>query len=135
MRRGEAIVQTYAPHHPAIAFAARHDYEGFATAELHEREVSGFPPAQRLAYLGVLGRSRARVIERAAEYAAMLRESQAGEVLGPAPYPIARVNEEWRYRVAVRTRKPAALRRVLRERILPKARADAATRLAINIDP
>lgn len=135
MRRGEAIVQTYAPDHPAIAFAARHDYEGFATAELHERELSGFPPAQRLAYLGVLGRSRARVIERAGEYAAMLRESRVGEVLGPAPYPIARVNEAWRYRVAVRTRKPAALRRVLRERILPKARADAATRLAVNIDP
>ena len=28
---GEAIVQTYAPDHPAIAFAARHDYDGFAT--------------------------------------------------------------------------------------------------------
>ena len=135
MRRGEAIVQSYAPEHPAITFAARHDYDGFATAELQERELSGFPPAQRLAYLGVLGRSRAGVLERAGEYAAILRRSEVGEVLGPAPYPIARVNDEWRYRVAVRTRKPAALRRILRERILPKARADAATRLAINIDP
>ena len=47
-RRGEAIVQTYAPDHPAIRFAAHHDYDGFAAAELRERAAVGFPPAQRL---------------------------------------------------------------------------------------
>ncbi|HTX59956.1 MAG TPA: primosomal protein N', partial [Verrucomicrobiae bacterium] len=36
-RPGEAIVQTYVPDHPAIAFAQRHDYEGFAARELAER--------------------------------------------------------------------------------------------------
>ena len=45
-RRGEAIVQTYAPEHPAIRFAAAHDYEGFAEAELRERAAAGFPPAR-----------------------------------------------------------------------------------------
>jgi primosomal protein N' (replication factor Y) len=134
-RRGEAIVQTYAPHHPAIRFAATHDYDGFAERELRERMAIGFPPAQRLIYLGIIGRNRTRALERAREYAGLLRDVDGIEVLGPAPYPIARLNNEWRYRIALRTRKPAALRALLRARILPQAHADHGTRLAVNADP
>ncbi|MGC1381997.1 MAG: primosomal protein N', partial [Candidatus Baltobacteraceae bacterium] len=133
-RRGEAIVQTYAPEHPAIAFAARHDYEGFAAHELDERLAAGFPPAERLIYLGVLGRDRQRVIAQAQRYAEIVREAGVAEVLGPAPYPIARVNNEWRYRTALKTRKPAALRALIRDRVLPEARGELATRLAIGVD-
>ncbi len=134
-RRGEAIVQTYTPQHPMIRFAASHDYDGFAAAELHERIETGFPPAQRLIYLGVIGRDRRRAIERAHEYADLLRDADFVEVLGPAPYPVVRVNNEWRYRVGLRTRDAVALRALIRERLLPLARADAATRLTINVDP
>ncbi len=134
-RRGEAIVQTYAPDHPAIRYAAFHDYEGFADAELRERVAAGFPPALRLAYLGIIGRDRRHVVERAERYAALLREAEFLEVLGPAPYPIVRMNNEWRYRIVLRTTKPAALRELIRAAILPQANADGATRLAIAIDP
>lgn len=134
-RRGEAIVQTYAPEHPAIRFAAAHDYDGFANGELQERKAAGFPPAQRLMYLGIIGRERRRVAETALRYARRLREGGAAEVLGPAPYPIARVNNEWRYRIALRGHRGATLRRLVRERILETARADRRTRLAINVDP
>lgn len=135
MRRGEAIVQTYAPDHPAICFAARHDYEGFAVAELQERAAAGFPPAQRLIYLGVIGRNRRRANEVAHRYAELLRVGDIADVLGPVPYPIARVNNEWRYRIALRGPTPAILRGLVRERILAPARADRTTRLAINVDP
>jgi len=134
-RRGEAIVQTYAPEHPAIRYAALHDYEGFADVELRERLAAGFPPGRRLAYLGIVGRDRRRVTERAMRYAARLREADFVEVLGPAPYPVARVNDEWRYRIVLRTTKPAALRALIRRAILPQANAERATRLAIAIDP
>ena len=76
-RRGEAIVQTYSPEHPAIAFAAHHDYDGFAALELRERADLGFPPARRLIYVGVIGRDRARVISAAARYAEILREAES----------------------------------------------------------
>ena len=134
-RRGEAIVQTYSPQHPAIAFAAQHDYDGFAALELRERAELNFPPGSRLVYIGVIGRDQARVISAAARYAEILRESGLAEVLGPAPYPIARVNDEWRYRIALRTATPKPLRAFIRERVLSAARGDTKTRLAINIDP
>ncbi len=134
-RRGEAIVQTYAPNHPAIRFASLHDYDGFAEAELAERAAAGFPPSQRLVYVGVIGRDRARTAQTASHYAALMRDAEGIELLGPAPYPIARLNGEWRYRIALRSRKPAAMRQLIRTRILKLARADRATRLAINVDP
>jgi primosomal protein N' (replication factor Y) (superfamily II helicase) len=134
-QRGEAIVQTYAPDHPAIRFAAGHDYEGFAAAELHERAAAGFPPSRRLIYLGVVGRDHRRVLQTAHEYAGRLRAAGVGEVLGPAPYPIVRVNNEWRYRIALRGRRPAPLRALIARQILPLARAQRATRLVVNVDP
>ncbi|MEO6835931.1 MAG: primosomal protein N' [Candidatus Tumulicola sp.] len=134
-RAGEAIVQTYAPTHPAIVFAAKHDYDGFAARELVERKALGYPPARRLVYLGVISRSRADALEAARRYARSLEALERSEVLGPAPYPIARLNDEWRFRIAIKTGKPALARAAIRERIVPLARADRRTRLAINVDP
>ena len=134
-RPGEAIVQTYSPTHPAILFAAQHNYEGFAEVELAERRAANYPPFVRLTYLGIIGRGKKAVAETAERYARELREANVGEVLGPAPYPIARLNNEWRMRVAVKTKQPKQLREAIREHVLPYAHKDRTTRLAINVDP
>lgn len=134
-RPGEAVVQTYAPGHPAIVHAASHDYDGFASEELVERKALAYPPYVRLVYLGVIGRSQRDVVSVAQRYAGVLSEAGAGEVLGPAPYPIARLNNEWRYRIALKTRNLARARAIIRERVLPLAHADRTTRLALNVDP
>ena len=57
------------------------------------------------------------------------------EILGPAPYPVARVNDEWRYRLAVKAEDGAAQRAFIRERLQPLAHADRTTRLIVNVDP
>lgn len=134
-RPGEAIVQTYSPLHPAIVHAATHDYEGFAKLEIAERAELDYPPARELLYLGIIGRRRERVLSQAKEYANALEVLDGSEVLGPAPDPIARLNEEWRFRIALKTSHGEAVRRFIRERILPLARADRTTRIAINVDP
>jgi primosomal protein N' (replication factor Y) len=134
-RRGEAIVQTYAPAHRAVRFAAAHDYRGFAAAELEERRALRYPPACALIYLGVAGRRRTDALAQAQRYAAELEATGTCEVLGPAPYPIARMNDEWRFRIALKTPDTLPVRLALRERILPLARAHRTTRLVINVDP
>jgi primosomal protein N' (replication factor Y) (superfamily II helicase) len=132
---GEAIVQTFSPQHPAIVAAAAHDYERFANGELEERAATGFPPSRRLVYLGVISRDRELALSTARRYAELLTGIAGTDALGPAPYPIARLNHEWRYRLAVATLKPALVRAAIRERIGPLARADTGTRIAINVDP
>jgi primosomal protein N' (replication factor Y) len=134
-RPGEAIVQTYSSAHPAIAYAATHDYAGFARLELAARRELGYPPARELVYLGIIGRQRSATLAQAQRYARVLETAGAGEVLGPAPYPIARLNTEWRFRIAVKGADAAQLRAAIREHVLPMARADRQTRLAVNVDP
>ena len=133
-RAGEAIVQTYSPTHPAIVHAAQHDYAGFAAGEIEERRAMRYPPFVRLTYLGVIGRKRDEALAAAVAYADSLK-AHGVEVLGPAPYPIARINDEWRFRIALKTREPKALRALLREHIIPAARQSRTTRIAINVDP
>lgn len=134
-RPGEAIVQTYSPLHPAIVYAAQHDYRGFAASEIAQRRELGFPPARSLMYVGVIGRQRDRTLAQAARYAEILGQLAFIEVLGPAPYPIARLNNEWRFRIALKTDNEDAVRASIRERVMPAARADQTTRLVINVDP
>ncbi len=132
---GEAIVQTYSPNHPAIVYAAAHDYNGFARQELADRVAMRYPPSCELLYLGVFGRNRPIVLEQARKYAALLEAAGVGEVLGPAPFPIARLNDEWRFRIALKGMQGEPMRSAVRARVVPPARKNRTTRLAINVDP
>ncbi|MGH7706891.1 MAG: replication restart helicase PriA [Vulcanimicrobiaceae bacterium] len=134
-RAGEAIVQTYSPEHPAIRFAALHDYDGFAGTELAERRELGYPPARDLVYCAIVGRRLTDVVAAAERYAELLRTLPEAEVLGPAPFSPARVNDAWRYRIAVKLDDAARLREHVRVQIFPIARADRSTRLIVDIDP
>jgi primosomal protein N' (replication factor Y) len=133
-RPGEAIVQTYSPEHFAIGFAAKHDYDGFAREELQDRRALHWPPFTRVALLGAIGRSRRAVEAAITAWADALRADPRFDVLGPATYPVARVNDEWRYRIAVRTKALDALRAAIRSEVLPLAQASPEVRLAITLD-
>jgi len=134
-RPGEAIVQTYSPKHTAIVHAAAHDYTGFARQELAERVAMRYPPSAELLYLGIFGRNRPQVLEQARKYATVLEAAGVGEILGPAPFPIARLNDEWRFRIALKGMQGEPMRAAVRARVLPLARKNRTTRLAINVDP
>jgi primosomal protein N' (replication factor Y) len=133
-RAGEAFIQTYSATHPAITYAAKHDYDGFARAELAERRALRWPPFVRLVFLGVVGPERSAVEQTIARYADALRDDRRWEVLGPAPYPLPRLNDTWRYRIAIKTKDLDALREALRARILAAASREKETRLVITFD-
>jgi primosomal protein N' (replication factor Y) len=133
-RPGEAFVQTFSPEHPAIAFAALHDYEGFAHGELIERRALRWPPFVRLVFAGVVGRRRGAVESAIERYAALLRGDSRWDVLGPVAYPLARLNDEWRYRIALKTRDLTALRDALRALVLPAAARERDTRLVVTFE-
>jgi primosomal protein N' (replication factor Y) len=82
---GRVFVQTWLPHHPAIAAAVRHDYSGFAERELEQRAAFGYPPCGRVVRVTCEG-SRADRANRAAA-----RGGAGVEVLGPAPHPVERL--------------------------------------------
>jgi len=58
---GEVFVQAFAPFHPAIQYARRHDFVGFYEQELEFREQLRYPPAARVALLTLKGRNEEKV--------------------------------------------------------------------------
>jgi primosomal protein N' (replication factor Y) len=58
---GEVFVQAFAPFHPAIQFARRHDFTGFYEQEMEFREQLKYPPVSRVALLTLKGINEEKV--------------------------------------------------------------------------
>ena len=101
-------------------------------ASLRSAETSGIRCFRAWSISALLGAAGKAANDAAERHAEVLRQANVGEVLGPAPYPIARVNNEWRFRVAIKTRTPRPLRAVIRE-ASPLSRADHGTRIADTV--
>ena len=106
-RGGRVLVQTRAPKHPALRHAAHHDTDGFLRLELANRAAPAYPPYVALVNAVFSGQDELAVsaaAARFAEWSGKLFEKHALplEVLGPAPCPVARVRERWRWHVLVR---------------------------------
>ncbi len=117
---GEVVIQTAHPDHYAIRAALGHDYDQFYARESEERRGPGYPPHGRLTNVIVSGSREESVQERCAEIADRTSAARAAldargvEVLGPAPCPIDRIRERWRWHVLLRCPEPAPLGRVSR---------------------
>ena len=137
---GRVIVQTWAPSHHAIVHAAGHDVRGFVEAELAERRNPPYPPHVHLANVVLSGRDE-RVVARAAErVGAWLRALLAARadvhaaVLGPAPCPIERARDRWRWHLLVKAADDGALTR-LAGYLAARAPVPAGARLVVDRDP
>lgn len=107
-RRGRVILQTYNPDHPSIQFTLAHDFEGFANHDLKFREMLDYPPHGRLAALKFAGPDLA-VVERAAQNVVKIARKMAEanpaagiSILGPAPAPLAKLRNLFRYQVLIK---------------------------------
>ncbi|MGH7810073.1 MAG: replication restart helicase PriA [Candidatus Binatia bacterium] len=139
---GRVIIQTYAPEHYAVKFLVAHDYQGFFAAESEFRRILNYPPYGRLIQLRLDGPKAAEVERQAQTLAAQLRESQNRmeqyraqvEVLGPAPAPIERLRNRYRWQLLLKGKQSAVLLDFARQarELAPKSRS---VRLQIDVDP
>jgi primosomal protein N' (replication factor Y) len=135
---GRVVVQTSTPDHPAIRAAAAHDYEAFVRSELPIREALLYPPFGSLVRIVVRSLDDRAAADWAGHLVDRLRreaEAAAGvRVLGPAPCPIARLRDRFRWHVQVHGTDGAALRELVR-----RATADLKTPREIawivDVDP
>ena len=100
-------MQTRHPQHHALVGAARHDSEGFLARERALRESPPYPPATSLVNLVVSGTDEAASGRRAGEIADWCsalasRYDLPITVLGPAPCPLARIKDRWRFHVLLK---------------------------------
>ncbi|HSM36886.1 MAG TPA: primosomal protein N' [Longimicrobiales bacterium] len=140
---GEVLIQTAHPAHYAIRAAQGHDYDAFVAREQEERKGPGYPPFGRLTNVIVTGTAEAAVQEHATSIArdaarqlGALRATSV-EILGPAPCPIDRIRDRWRWHLLLRAAEPGPLGRV--SRWLLEACADRVggtdVRVSLDRDP
>jgi primosomal protein N' (replication factor Y) len=115
---GRVLVQTRHPMHHALQHAARHDAEGFIAEERILRREPPYPPETSLVNLVVSGPDQSATGSRAAEVADWCqgledRYRLGVSVLGPAPCPLARIKERWRWHVLLKG-EGTALGRIVR---------------------
>jgi primosomal protein N' (replication factor Y) len=133
---GEVFVQTRVPFHPAIQFARHHDYTGFAEQELDFRRSLHYPPYERFILVTAKGRNEEKtlfVIDQLAKEMTRL-ELPETEITGPAPAPIARIEERYRYQVFIRTRRIMAVTPRLRPLFMDRAWPED-IRITLDVDP
>tara|TARA_B100001559_G_scaffold320894_1_gene334754 strand:+ start:3536 stop:5785 length:2250 start_codon:yes stop_codon:yes gene_type:complete len=135
---GEVYVQSFTPFHPAIQYARRHDYIGFYDQEIEFRQELHYPPVGRVALLTLRGRSEDRV----RFFADHLRKEmdllaiQLGDIVvaGPAPAPLLRAENFYRYQIMIRTPRMPQLSRQLSTKF-DSLKIPEDLRLIIDIDP
>src|SRR6478609_665664 len=117
---GEVLIQTRSPSHHAVRCAVTHDYYAFVKEELEGRRHPAYPPTLRLANVVVSGTQEEATARLATRVAAWLHKLlaqgavQGVKVIGPAPCPVERVKNRWRWHVLIKAERPAELGRVAR---------------------
>ncbi|MBM4260765.1 MAG: primosomal protein N' [Deltaproteobacteria bacterium] len=139
---GRVIVQTYAPDHYAMQDLLNHDYKGFFAAEVEFRRALSYPPFSRLVQLRLDGPRAEEVEGEIKKLATALRRrlstqekfSSQLELLGPAPAPIEKLRNRYRWQLLIKGKQIGPLlefAQLAREGV----RRGRAVRLHIDVDP
>lgn len=114
---GRAVIQTFTPENQTIRQAARQDYEAFYASEIELRRLQSAPPLCDLLSVTVSGQNEELVLKAIYSIRDWLRQEtreQPGvSILGPAPLPVVRVNNRYRYRVNIACQANAGIRRLI----------------------
>ena len=138
-RGGRVLVQTTCPNDPAVKFAAKHDFIGFAQHELAERYDVQAPPFASVARVIFRGSDETRTRQTAQAVADRLRAARKGptepvRVLGAAPAPITRLRGLWRFHLQI-TGKTHELVRELWQSVEKSLSLPDDVEFAIDVDP
>ena len=137
---GRVVVQTLNPEHYSIVTSQGHDYHTLYAEELGRRRLLGFPPYCRLVNIRLEGR-QAKEVERAAIRLGRLARDEAQAlgigVLGPAPAPIAKLRDLYRWQLLLKGVNLKTLHdlSVRLAGVKPAALGASAVKLQVDVDP
>jgi primosomal protein N' (replication factor Y) len=131
---GLVLVQTFQPDATPLAYAARHDVDGFLAQELERRRELSYPPFRHLVSVVVSGPGPEAPDRLLREIRQRLAGGEA-DLLGPAP--LLRLRSRYRAQLVAKTAEPRKVSRAaaaLLEAATPALRRDGLTAV-IDVDP
>ena len=140
---GEVIIQTYTPDQPSIALAGHHDYLSFYEQELRQRQEVGYPPFNRLINVLVHGKREHEVETQAVKltegFCAYADENEIHSihVLGPAPAPLEKIMENYRWQTLLKGDNPRLLGECVKAglNVLRTGQHPRGIKVIIDVDP
>ena len=135
-RKGEAIIQTYAPDHYAITLAARQNYELFYRYEMDNRKKTYFPPYCYLASITISNKHEERCIEEAINLSKILSDKygENGIILGPTS-PFIPFQQNNHVRVLLVKYRDINLSKFILKTIINVQSRKSSVNILVNIDP
>lgn len=139
---GEVLIQTFQPSHEV--FRVIPDFEPFYNTEAGFRKSAAYPPFTRLILLGISHKKKEEAENQAERLSVILKRVANGvEVLGPAPAPLTRLRNEYRFQILLKSKDRLLLKSVLKkglalmeeQRPLRGVRPLRGSRLTIDVDP
>jgi len=133
-KEGKAFIQTYYPHHPVIHSLVNNSRDEFTEAELFMRERSELPPYGRLANITVTDTSEERLVNFNNYLKSLIPKSDRIKVFGPAPAPITKIRNRYRYKFLIKANKTLDIQKFI-ENWISGIKKPNSIRLSVDIDP
>lgn len=130
---GRVLVQSYDPTHYALQSVLNHDVDRFVAMEKQFRHEVGYPPYRRLALLrfSSLSQKEGETFDRTLR--THLPSSRDVAFLGPAPSPLFKLRDRYRWQLMIKETTPGCLHGILRP-LLDTARTLASRRIRLTLD-
>ncbi|MEW6056448.1 MAG: primosomal protein N', partial [Bdellovibrionota bacterium] len=115
---GKVILQTFLPDHYVIQTAAKQDYLEFYRQEIESRQQFGYPPFSRMAQIEFRDTREDRAKGEAERIRSLLEhlnpQEKGFEYLGPAAASIARIANQFRWQILLKSEKSSSLNAVIK---------------------
>lgn len=116
--KGEVIVQTYKPEHYAIVCSEAQDYKAFYEQEIAYRKIMKYPPVSNMMTLFISSDSEklsADIMNVSFNTANdIIRTRKDTVLIGPAPHPVFKANNMYRYLLHIKSNNIIILKGVRR---------------------
>ena len=135
---GEVLIQTYYPDHYCLKFVTLHDYVGFYEKEIHFRQFMRYPPFTALANILVRDKNLDSVTRSINCLGNLLTQNvdESMRILGPTMSPLARIKQEYRFQLIVKSKSRTRLKQVIQECLSKGAERGLELRkVHIDMDP
>lgn len=139
--RGKAVIQTINPYNETLEYASNQDYLGFYKSEMSMRSLMIYPPYCDIYSVIFTAEKENDAALCSKEFYSYIVELTEGEystikviVLGPTPAKISKINNSYRYRLAIKCKNSSKIRNMITEIIKKISKIKDYRDVSISID-
>lgn len=141
--QGEVYIQTYEPDHYVFDYVRNHDYTGFYQREVELRKELSYPPFSKLVRIILSFKNKDIIKKTIKDISEKIKRTKSEstrtevsgvEILGPAPAPIEKIRNLWRWHLILKGKNAKSLRHKALE-ILETIKDIKNVRVDVDVDP